>query len=182
VTATPEPPTDRSLGAIFKAVAALIGVASSVTALVFAFAPDLKPSGDPWQQSAALSDLRVDADATFAQYLARLDQPASGYSERQLRRAGALLDFRVRIEGFKSRTLLLKWELFDDDSGNQLAESKAIRITPTNEANEATWQFWVPLPQDGGRYFAVVELLEHKQSHYLKLASLETRKLGGLAA
>lgn len=176
------PAATRSLRTLAKGIGALVGVASSVSALVFAFAPDLKPQGDAPMQRAELSDLRVDADATFGQYLARLDEPGIGYKERQLRRRGALLSFRVRIEGFKGTTLLLKWELFDDETGKQLSESKAIQITPTNETNEATWQFWLPLPQDRGRYVGVVELLEEKESHRLKLASLETGELRGLAA
>jgi hypothetical protein len=154
-------------------------VASSATALVFTFAPDWVPTGDSPSQAATLSDLRVDAEATFGKYLARLDQPATGYSERQLSRRGALLDFRVRIEGFQGKTLLLKWELFDE-AGTQVNESKAIRITPTNETNEATWQLWVPLPLNQSRYVAFVELIEQKPSHMLKLASLETGELRGV--
>jgi hypothetical protein len=126
-----------------------------------------------------MSDLRVDAEATFGKYLARVDQPATGYTERQLQRRGALLDFRVQIEGFRGKTLLLKWELFDQ-GGTQINESKAIRITPTNETNEATWQLWVPLPRDQGRYVAFVELIEQKPTHQLKLASLETTELSGV--
>ena len=170
----------RSLRTAYKVVAAVVGVLSSITALVFTFVPDLRPIGEAPKQSAELSDLRVDADATFGQYLARLDQPRAGYSEQQLRRRGALLDFRVRIEGFKGRTLLLKWELFDDADGEQVNESKAIRITPTNQTNEATWQFWVPVPYDRGTYVAIVELIEQKKTHLLKLASLETAPLRGL--
>jgi hypothetical protein len=142
--------------------------------------PDLQPSGAAPAQSATLSELRVDADATFGQYLARIDQSPAGYSDRQLRRRGALLDFRVRVEGFKGKKLLLKWELFDDASGVERGESKAIEISPTNATNEATWQFWVPLPADHGRYVAIVELVEKKRDYLLKLASLETGKLPGL--
>jgi hypothetical protein len=170
----------RSLGKIYKAIAASIGVISSIAGLVFLFAPDLQPSGAAPAQSANLSELRVDPDATFGQYLARIDQSPAGYSDQQVRRRGALLDFRVRIEGFKGRTLLLKWELFDDATGVERRESKAIQISPTNATNEATWQFWVPLPTDRGRYVAIVELVEKKKHHLLKLASLETDKLPGL--
>ncbi len=162
---------------MFKIVAAVIGLATSVTALVFTFAPDLRPSGDPPAQSAKLSELRVNPRASYGQYLARIDQPTGGYRQAQLQRRGALLDFRVRIEGFKGRSLLLKWELFDDVSGDQVNESRAVQIRPTNQTNEATWQFWVPLPRKSRAYVAVVELLEQKPAHQLKLASLETKAL-----
>ena len=153
---------------------------SSATALIFTFAPDWVPSGDPPAQSATLSELRVDSEATFRKYLQRVDQPTRGYTERQLQRRGALLDFRVQIEGFRGKPLLLKWELFDQ-SGTQINESKAIRITPTNETNEATWQFWVPLPRGDGSYDAFVELIEQKPSHQLKLASLRADGLRGVS-
>ena len=119
----------------------------------------------------------MDEGATFAQYLARIDQPRSGYSDAALRRRGALLDFRVRIEGFKDRRLLLKWELFDQRSGDEVDESKAIQIEPTNETNESTWQFWIHVPRRGGPYVAIVELVERKPSHLLKLATLRTSEL-----
>lgn len=172
----------RSVRTAYKVIAAAVGLISSVTGLLFVFVPDLRPTGAPPAQSATLSELRVNADATFRQYLARIDQPLDGYAEEELSRRGALLDFRVRIEGFRGTTLLLKWELFDDPSGDEVDESRAIRITPTNEQNEATWQFWIPLPEDDGRYVAIVELIEQKEDHLLKLASLETEELRGLAA
>jgi hypothetical protein len=167
----------HSLRTLFKALAAVIGVLTSVTALVFTFAPDLRPSGDAPTQSAKLSELTVDEAATFGQYLARIDQPRTGYTDAALRRRGALLDFRVRIDGFKGRSLLLKWELFEEESGDELDESTAIQIKPTNQTNESTWQFWVPIPKDGGPYVAIVELIERKKNHLLKLATLRTEEL-----
>jgi hypothetical protein len=173
----PQPSGLNSVRTAYKVFGAAIGIVTSVTALVFTFAPDLRPSGDPPAQSAKLSELRVNPHASYAQYLARIDQPTGGYQRAQLRRRGALLDFRVRIEGFKGRSLLLKWELFEDASGDQVDESKAVQITPTNQTNEATWQFWVPIPRNNRAHVAVVELLEQKTNHQLKLASLETEAL-----
>jgi hypothetical protein len=167
----------RSLKTILGAAAAVIGVVASATALIFTFAPDLQPSGAAPTQAASLSELTVDEGATFAQYLARLDEPTEGYAKAVLQRRGALLDFRVRIEGFKDRALVLKWELFDRRSGEQVDESTAIQIEATNQANEATWQFWIPVPGTGGPFFAIVELLEQKASHRLKLATLRTDDL-----
>ena len=155
----------------------MLGVVASATALIFTFAPDLQPSPDAPTQSAKLSELNVDEGASFAQYLARIDQPNDGYTKALLARRGALLDFRVRIEGFKDRTLVLKWELFDRQSGDQIDESTAIEVEATNQTNEATWQFWIPVPREGGPFFAVVDLLEQKPNHQLKLATLRTEDL-----
>jgi hypothetical protein len=172
----------RSLQKVYKAIAGAVAFISAVVGLVFLLAPNLRPTGDAPTQLAKLSELHVDHDATFATYLARIDQSPAGYTARQLGRRGALLDFRVRIEGFKGRTLLLKWELFDDATGKQQDESKAIRIRPTNATNEATWQFWIPLPHDGRRYQAIVALMEQKKTYQLDLASLQTGALQGLGA
>jgi hypothetical protein len=167
----------RSLKTILGAVAAVLGVVASATALIFTLAPDLQPSPAPETQSAKLSELTLDEGATFGQYLARIDQPTDGYTKVFLQRRGTLLDFRVRLEGFKGRTLVLKWELFDRGSGDQVDESRAIQVEATNQTNEATWQFWIPMPRTGGPFFAIVDLLEQKANHQLKLATLRTDDL-----
>jgi hypothetical protein len=167
----------RSLKTIFGVIAGVLGVVASATALIFTFAPDLQPSPDAPTQSAKLSELTVDEGASFAQYLGRIDQPTDGYTKALLARRGTLLDFRVRIEGFKDRRLVLKWELFDRVSGDQVEESTAIEVEATNQTNEATWQFWIPMPSKGGPFFAIVDLLEQKASHQLKLATLRTDEL-----
>jgi len=192
-TTTPAPPPStplgsdaaaagRSLKKAYKAIVGAVAFISTVVGLIFLFDPNLRPSGDAPTQLATLSQLHVDDHATFANYLARIDQSPNGYTAQQLARLGALLDFRVRVEGFKDKTLLLKWELFDNQTGKQRGESKAIRIRPTNATNEATWQFWIPLPHNHRRYHATVALLQDKKTYQLDLASLQTGTLRGLAA
>lgn len=157
-----------------------IGLVSASVGLAFALWPDLQPERSPSRQSASLSRLTVERDTSFGEYLARIDQPTSSYSRYQLARRGALLNFRVAITGFKGKHLKLKWELFDDATGAQVRESKAIVITPTNRTNVANWQFWIPLPKHRRPYFAVVELLEKKEHYNLKLDSRETPRFPGL--
>jgi hypothetical protein len=162
-------------------VATAIGILSSVVGLVFALRPDLQPEHSPSEQSATLGNLTADTNAPFGQYLARIDQATGSYTRRQLERRGALLDFRVTTTGFKGRRLRLKWELFDDATGRQINESKAITVTPTNQKNAANWQFWIPLPHRRGPFYAVVELLEQKQYSTLPLDTLRTKTFTGLA-
>ena len=164
----------------FTIAATAIGLVSAVVGLAFALRPDLQPERSPSRQSASLSRLTVERGASFGEYLARIDLPRSAYSPQQLARRGALLNFRVAITGFKGKHLKLKWELFDDASGAQVGESKAIVITPTNRTNVANWQFWIPLPKRRGPFFAVVELLEKKEHYNLKLDSRETPRFAGL--
>ena len=159
---------------------ASLGLVSAVVGLVFAFWPDLQPDRAPSAQAATLSRPVVDRDATFRQFLARMDQPTRGYTKAQLARRGALLEFRVKITGFKGKDLRLKWELFDKASGRQVNESKAIEITPTNATNAAQWSFWIPLPRRHGPFYAVLDLLEQKRFHSLQLATTRTDPFPGL--
>jgi hypothetical protein len=111
-----------------------------------------------------------------------MDLPTTGYTERQLERRGALLEFRVKITGFKGKELRLKWELFDRASRRQVSESKAIEIRPDHGTNAAQWAFWIPLPRRAGPFYAVVDLLEQKRFHALQLATARTDPFPGLRA
>ena len=169
-------------GATLAFAGTVVGLVTGIAGLVFLFRPDLQPTPDepPAAQSATLSKLTVDPDATRRQYLARIDQPASDYTAQQLAQRGALLEFRIAVNGFEGVPLILKWELFDDDSGEQVNESKAISITPNRGGNEANWEFWVPLPRKPGEFYAVVDLLQPKEHHVLQLDTIRTKPFPGL--
>jgi hypothetical protein len=159
----------------------IVALISGIAGLVFLFKPDLKPTGEAAKQAATLSHLRMKPNASFSEYLARADLRATGFTEAQLARRGALLRFRVQITGFEGERLTLKWELFDAASGKQNDESKATTITPTTETNEANWAFWVPLPKRAGKFYAVVELKQQKQNYLLALDTLETDPFPGIS-
>lgn len=170
-----------SPGALLALAATIVGLVSGVLGLVFLLNPDLQPSGEADEQAATLSQLRVKPNASFREYLAREDFPTASYTAEKLAERGALLQFRVRITGFEGRPLILKWELFDDASGEQVDESLARSIRPTTKTNEANQRFFVPLPARPGSYRAVVELLEQKENSLLPLDTLETEPFPGLA-
>jgi hypothetical protein len=168
-------------GALLALAGTIVGLVSGIVGLVFLFKPDLQPSGEAAKQAATLSQLNMKPNASFREYLARVDLPATAYTEGQLARRGALLRFRVGITGFEGDRLILKWELFDAASGDQINESRATTISPTTETNEATWHFWVPLPRRAGKLYAVVELKQQKEHHLLALDTLETDPFRGLS-
>jgi hypothetical protein len=167
--------------ALLALAGTLIGLVSGIVGLVFLFKPDLQPSGEAAKQAATLSQLTMKPNASFREYLARVDLPATPYTEGKLARRGALLRFRVGITGFEGDRLILKWELFDAASGDQINESKATSIRPTTETNEANWHFWVPLPRRAGKFYAVVELKQQKKHHLLALDTLQTDPFRGLS-
>jgi hypothetical protein len=170
-----------TLGTMLALGGTVIGLISGVVGLLFVFKPDLKPSGEAPKQAATLSQLSVEPNAAYREYLARIDISPRPYTARQLGRRGALLRFRVGVTGFEGKRLILKWELFGRASGKQIAESKATTITPTTETNEAIWYFWVPLPRRSGTFYAVVQLSEEKKSSLLGLDTLQTEPFRGLS-
>jgi hypothetical protein len=170
-----------SAGAALALAGTIVGLVSGIVGLVFLFKPDLQPSGEADEQAATLSRLSVKEDASFREYLARVDLPPTGYTETHLARRGALLRFRVRVSGFEGERLVLKWELFDAASGEQVNESKATTLRATRGTNEANWHFWVPLPRREGSFYAIVELQQQQEHHALALDTLQTDPFPGLA-
>jgi hypothetical protein len=170
-----------SPAALLALAGTIVGLVSGIAGLVFLFQPDLKPTGEASTQAATLSQLRVRPNSSFQSYLAVADLSETGYTKAQLARRGALLRFRAHITGFENERLILKWELFDSKTGDQVDESKDTTITPPTETNEATWPFWVPLPKRPGPFYAVVELRQQKEHHQLALDSIESDPFLGLA-
>jgi hypothetical protein len=167
-------------GAALAFVGTIVGLVSGIAGLVFLVKPDLQPSAEAEEQAATLSQLSVKEDASFREYLARIDLPPTGYTEAHLARRGALLRFRVRISGFEGERLVLKWELFDAGSGEQVNESKATTLRASRGTNEANWHFWVPLPRREGTFYAIVELQQQQEHHALALDTLQTDPFPGL--
>jgi hypothetical protein len=168
------------VGASLGLLGTIVGLVSGIVGLVFLLEPDLQPSGEPDEQAATLSRLEVKPNASFREYLARADLPPTGYTPAHLARRGALLQFRVRISGFEGTRLILKWELYDVTTGEQVNESKATSLKPSTGTNEANWRFWVPLPRKPGPYYAVVELQQRRKTFLLPLDTLETKPFPGL--
>ena len=178
-----EPSAGRSLKKIFGAVAAAVGFVSSVAGLVFLFAPQLQPDDDPPPapppaQFGRLSGVVLDADATRRQYLERTDQPKLGFTEAQLARRGAFVQFKVELVGYLGTTIPLQRELVDARTGDELAQLRAVTITPPSNHVSSPWYDWVELRQGTGRYVVVVKLLDETRTRALDC--LQTPPFGGL--
>lgn len=150
----------------------IVALVSGVIGLLFVLDPNLKPSGKAPTQSAKLSQLRIEP-ATRHEYLDRIGSPARPYTKRELAARGELLRFRVAITGFDGKRLVLRSELFAH-GGKQVAESKALQITPTTGTVEASQYLWLPLPTRRGEFHAVIELGQQKQNYFQSLDTLET--------
>ena len=165
-----------------KLAGAIVGLVAGVVGLLFTFFPNLRPSGDAPERSATVSDVRLTPNVPFRFYLARSDQSPAPFTAAQLARRGAYVEFGVSTTGYKGREVLLKWELFDKESGEQVNESRATSVRPTNATTAATWRFFIPLPERAGPLYAIVALLERKEHSTVELDSEPTPEFAGLTA
>lgn len=160
----------------------IVALVSGILGLLFLLKPDLKPSGKAPKEAATLSLMGFEPSAPQREYLARLGMSTRPYSQRDLARRGALFTVRVAITGFEGKQLVLRSELFARASGKQIDESKARKITPTNDTVEAIQYLWIPLPSRRGKYYAVVELDQQKKTYLLSLDTKQTEPFPGLVS
>jgi hypothetical protein len=163
--------------AIVGGLGAVVALASGVVGLVFVLRPGLKPKPPPAHTAVHLSRVSFDRGVTFAQYLARADQPAGGLDRQSLRRRGALLTLHFDIIGYEGKRLPLRWHLLELRGGRQLGEQRAITITGTSAEDEGDWPVWVPAPPRPGRYAIDVELLNPQGT--VPLATLRSPSFAG---
>lgn len=145
--------------AIVAGLGAIVALVSGAIGLVFLLRPGLKPKPPPAHTAVHLSRVSFDRGVSFAQYLARADQPVGGLDRKILRRRGELLTVHFTIIGYEGKRLPLRWHLLDLEDGGQVGTQRAITITGTAEQDEGDWPVWVPSPRRPGRYAIDVELL-----------------------
>jgi hypothetical protein len=165
---------------IIGSSATVVGLISGVVGLVFLVLPVLKPDGDgrPLKTSAKLTQIDLEPRISRGQYLARTDQPTIGFTRQQLAVRGAFIRFRVRIRGFENIPLILRRELVNARTGNEMSESSAFTIKPPNDDIQRDWHDWIPLSGREGQYFAIIKLLAKGED--AALGTLKTDAFSGL--
>jgi hypothetical protein len=168
--------------AIIGGSATVVGLITGVLGLVFLVLPGLKPEAPERdgarETSARLTQVDLEPRISRGQYLARTDQPASGFTGQQLAVRGAFIRFRVRITGFENNPLTLRRELVDARTGNEMSESSAFTIKPSSDEVERDWHDWIPMSGRDGQYFAIIKLLAEGED--APLATLKTDAFSGL--
>ena len=167
---------------IAKQAGVVVGLVSGIVGLLFLFLPQLKPEAPPppaAEQLGTLSGLILDPDATRGQYLERTDQPKQSFTAEQLARRGAFIRFRVEILGYKGKTLPLQRELVDAHTGDEIAQLRAVTITPPANRVASPWHDWAPLPPGRGSYVLVVKLMDERAVR--AIACTQSAPFGGLA-
>ena len=116
----------------------------------------------PPTKAARLSHPTVE-NLRFGQYLDRKGLSRQPYPAAQLARRGAFVMFDYRIQGYKSKSLPVEWQLIDADTGNQLGHARDTFITPGAQTDQANWDFWVPVPRGADRHLYVqLQLFENQ--------------------
>lgn len=138
-----------------------IGLAIAVVGGLFALWPSIKPRDAPATKAARLSNLTLDRDITFGQYLDRKELPRAPYQPPQLARRGAYVAFDFRIEGYRDKRLPLRWQLVDARTGDQVDQSRDVAIIPSANTDQGSWDVWVPLPRGHRRFYVQVQLYDN---------------------
>jgi hypothetical protein len=151
----------------------VLGFIATLLGVVFLLWPSLKPQGAPPTKAAALSNLTLDRDITFAQYLDRKALSREPYQAADLSRRGAFVSFGFTIEGYKDKRLPLRWQLVDEGTGDQITQSRDVAITPDADTDQGNWDVWVPVPRSHARRF-YVQLQLYNDRGAVPIGSLRT--------
>jgi hypothetical protein len=139
-------------------VAATLGIALLVWAALGSHGEQAPPT-----KAAKLSDLTLDRNISFGQYLKRKELSQAPYTAAQLGRRGAFVAFDFKIQGYQGKRLPLRWQLIDARTGDQLAQSRDVAITPEAQTDGGSWDVWVPIPRGAGRrFFVQVQLYDDR--------------------
>ena len=162
-----------SLKAVAGALTTFVGLASGLSGLVLLVNPDLTPKPSASKMAATLREIAVEPGISRRQYLDRIDQPATGFTDAQLARSGVFVRFHVALNGFRGVPITLRRELVDARTGDELGETTAITITPPKDEIARAWHDWIDLTGRPGRYFVIVKL--QAPDEVAPLATLQTK-------
>jgi hypothetical protein len=161
--ASPRKPSRlKAVPGVARAIVGAVGFAATVIGLVFVLWPSLKPEPPPADQGAALSNAQVEPGMTFAAYLDRISQSRGSLDRATLDERGAFVEFDFSVRGFKDKHLPLGWQLLDARDGVQLAQDRALRVTPRADRDSGVWNVWIPLRHKARRMYAQIALYNLK--------------------
>jgi hypothetical protein len=139
--------------------AAAVGALIALVGVFLMLSPVLKPPDAPATRLARLSNLTLDEDVSFGQYLDRTGFPQRDYPAAQLARPGALVTVDYRVEGYRGKRLPLRWQLVDAHTSDLLYQSR-VDLTPEATTDQVSWPAWVPLPRGRRRVFVQLQLYD----------------------
>lgn len=178
--------------ATVTAITAVVALVTAGAGLIFDFFPSLRP--DPGlNRVASVSVFAVERGVSENDYLHRTvhakDELAAAIAaERKAGRLyvhGELAYVDVHVEGFKRRSVTLRWSVYDasrnqrfelgDQEGSDLFGVKRKLQAPTERSVELMW--FPPLPGHDSRYFVRVQA---EDSERVILAVADSKPFHGL--
>jgi hypothetical protein len=151
------------------AISAAVSLIAGILTVVFLLWPALRPEGGPAVFGATLSDPRLEQGVTVADvYARRQETPPANYTQAQLATTGTLVSFVVVIEGFKDKTCLLTWSLFDAETSIRVADATKVnqpgwpdgKFVPVAAHDQASGEVWIQRPEQPGSYLVRLELFD----------------------
>jgi hypothetical protein len=167
---TPEAPKEQPKGWMNKVLTSgkIAGAIVGVFALLALFGikpPKLiqDPTPTSARLSATLSDLSIEYDIPFDEYVTRHGWSLDTYSDDQQQAVGAIVDFKSEITGFADQWCALKWGIYDAATQKRILVSTQdleILIKSERETDKASDFIWVAYPDTAGTYFARIEIFD----------------------
>ena len=155
---------------------ALVAVVPATVALVFTFAPSLRP--DPQEHLAGtLRAGAVDDGVSLGAYLQRVGQASPGLTRDQLRLPGHVVFVGVSVEGRKHRNVSLRYSIYDARRGTTIGPSDQSNEFFRADTPDDSWvaQVWVPSAGTAGKVFYRLMLYDGSTM----LAYADTKPVGG---
>lgn len=174
-----------ALRAVGPIAVALVALVSSAVALAFTLWPGLAPDpGTTYRAEVAV--FAIERGVTFEEYLHRVAFSPVRYRERRaqilhalgtppgeqagmLTLAGQLVYVESTVEGFKRRSVTLRWSLYDARSrrrvpGPSFADRPAQRLDLDAPTDRTMQLVWIPPPPSSGPYFVRVGLYDQRET------------------
>lgn len=161
----------KQLLAAVAAIATVLGVVSSGTALFDWFGSKVNPATPPPAKidSRLTPPTLLSTHEALGSYLATTNQSAAGLSAFELAEPGFEFLIRIHLQGDQGRRLLLRWSVIDSKTGSPLPGSTynqdAAVLRPRGPDQERQWPIWLPSPPRRGKFVLRATLIDENEMH-----------------
>jgi hypothetical protein len=139
--------TQRSVGAV-KALAAVVGAVAAIVGGVVAVAGHFDNKSPPKANAEGrVSEIKL-TPQPFGAWARSIGQDTSMLGEAA-KKPGLLVNYRIRIVGYRGENLPLEWALVDEQ-GNPIRNGTRV-LQPESDSDANTKQLWIPTDGVGDR-------------------------------
>src|SRR2546423_10642736 len=116
---------------------------------------------------AAFEKPTIETNVTLKDYSDER-QLTDAYTPDKLAQVGYVVHFKVQIEGFKQRTCIVRWEVFDAKNRSRIVPpgwqriQEPLELIPERDSDSAAGYFWVPPTNTEKPFFITVRLYDDK--------------------